>query len=132
MAGNLILLELEIEKRFTINLINIYGPNQDSPKFYSDLSGYISDSSNDFTLICGDFNLVQDFNLDCSNYKSLNNPRARLELLNANAICGRNAKCSLQLTQFHLICDSDLTQTHRNRNRITQVLCNGPLIPLER
>ena len=80
-AGNLILLELEIEKRFTINLINIYGPNQDSPKFYSDLSGYLSDSSNDFTIICGDFNLVQDFNLDCSNYKSLNNSRARLELL---------------------------------------------------
>ena len=50
-AGNLILLELEIEKRFTINLINIYGPNQDSPKFYFDLSGYISDSSNDFTII---------------------------------------------------------------------------------
>ena len=24
---------------------------------------------------------VQDFNLDCSNYESLNNPRARLELL---------------------------------------------------
>ena len=46
----------------------------------------------------------------------------------ANAICGRDAKCSLQLTQFHLICDSDLTQTHRNRNRIAQVLCNGPLI----
>ena len=34
-------------------------------------------------IICGDFNLVQDSNLDCSkNYKSLNNPHVRLELLN--------------------------------------------------
>ena len=48
------------------------------------------------------------------------------DMRTANAICGRDAKCSLQLTQFHLICDSDLTQTHRNR--IAQVLCNGPLV----
>ena len=48
----------------------------------------------------------------------------------ANAICGRDAKCSLQLTQFHLICDSDLTQTHRNR--IAQVLCNGPRVRFPR
>ena len=80
--GNMIWLEIEIEKKFTVNLVNIYGPNKDSPQFYKDLNDSLTNSNNDFTVICGDFNLVQDFDVDCFNYSTLNNPKARLELLN--------------------------------------------------
>lgn len=84
--GNMIILEVEIENRFIINLINIYGPNNDSSEFYTNISEIIYNSEIDFTIICGDYNLVQDFELDCMNYRHLHNPRARQELLNLKNI----------------------------------------------
>ena len=80
--GNMICLDIEIEEKFTVSMINIYGPNVDSPGFYSELDEYISLSTSDFVIICGDFNLLQDFELDCCNYRALNNQNARKELLN--------------------------------------------------
>ena len=80
--GNMICLDMEIEEKFTVSLINIYGPNADSPGFYSELNEFISQSTSDFVIVCGDFNLVQDFDLDCCNYRALNNQNARKELLN--------------------------------------------------
>ena len=79
--GNCISLELEIDNKFTILLINIYGPNLDCPQFYSDINDIICASTSDFYILCGDFNLVQEFDLDCLNYRNLNNPRARDKLL---------------------------------------------------
>ena len=84
---NYISLELEIDNEFIILLINIYGPNLDSPQFYSDINDIICASTSDFYILCGDFNLVQEFELDCLNYKNLNNPRSRdksLELKNTH------------------------------------------------
>ena len=81
LLGNYISLELEIDNKFTILLINIYGPNLDSPQFYSNINDIICASTSDFYTLCGDFNLVQEFELDCLNYKNLNNPRARNKLL---------------------------------------------------
>lgn len=79
--GNMLILEVEIEKKLTVTLINIYGPNNDSPEFYSELNEIISDSTNEFTILCGDFNLTQDQHLDNYNYNAVNNPKAKLELL---------------------------------------------------
>ena len=70
-----------IMNKCSILLINIYGPNLDSPQFYSDINDIICASTSDFYIICGDFNLVQEFELDCLNYKNLNNPRTRNKLL---------------------------------------------------
>ena len=66
---------------FTVNLINIYGPNHDVPEFYSQLITAIQESNDDFSILCGDFNLVQNFNLDCFNYSAINNPRSRQEII---------------------------------------------------
>ena len=66
---------------FTVNLINIYGPNHDSPEFYSQINNVIQESNADFSILCGNFNLVQDFNLDCFNYSAINNPRSRHEII---------------------------------------------------
>ena len=37
----------------------------------------IADFENDNVIICGDWNLILDFEKDCYNYLHINNPRAR-------------------------------------------------------
>ena len=41
-----------------LKLINVYGPNKDSPLFYDSINRIIASSDQSYTLICGDFNLV--------------------------------------------------------------------------
>ena len=41
----------------------------------------ISELENDQVIICGDWNLVLDTDLDYNNYLHFNNPRARKEIL---------------------------------------------------
>lgn len=74
--GNFIVVNLEIEQK-QITLVNIYGPNEDSPNFYSKIEDIIEEFENDTCIICGDFNLVQNQELDTYNYIHVNNPRAR-------------------------------------------------------
>lgn len=71
--GNLLILEIEINKQLSISLITIYGPNQDSPVFFHDINEYIKNSTTDFTVLCGDFNLVLDPSKDYFNYRTTNN-----------------------------------------------------------
>ena len=37
----------------------------------------VDEFDNDMTLICGDWNLIIDPDLDCENYKNINSPKAR-------------------------------------------------------
>ena len=74
--GNFLIANIEVENRFTLTLVNIYGPNQDNPDFYRKLNDYISEMQRDYIAVCGDMNLVLDFQNDCFNYKNRNNPRA--------------------------------------------------------
>ena len=79
--GNYIIMLIELENNIKLTLINIYGPNKDDPEFYKNLKTKLSDSEEEFIIICGDMNMVQDFNLDYFNYVTKNNTKARLELL---------------------------------------------------
>lgn len=36
--GNLLILQLEVDKKFTVTLVNIYGPNKDDPIFLQNLN----------------------------------------------------------------------------------------------
>ena len=45
------------------------------------MASFRQESNADFSILCGDFNLVQDFNLDCFNYSAINNPRSRHEII---------------------------------------------------
>ena len=74
--GNFLIINIEVDKRFTLTLVNIYGPNQDNPDFYHKINEYIAEMQGDFILICGDMNLVLDFPSECFNYKNRNNPKA--------------------------------------------------------
>lgn len=81
-AGNLSIISLLVDKKFNITLVNIYGPNNDDPIFYTDVENVIQNVNTDFIIMCGDWNLIQNFDLDCHSYTNLNNPNARQKVLN--------------------------------------------------
>ena len=65
----------------TINLITLYGPNNDSPSFFEEINELVHNVSADYTILCGDFNVALDNKIDTFNYKHDNNPRARQVIL---------------------------------------------------
>ena len=65
---NQIILEFTTEGKKLL-LCFIYGPNYEDPSFYTNIQEYILDSKGDIVIICGDFNLVLNPELDCYNYK---------------------------------------------------------------
>ena len=78
--GNKLFVEIEFEdKRFS--LINIYGPNNDSPDFYDSIKNDLISANNDFIIWTGDFNLVMNPEKDTKNYININNPRSRDKVL---------------------------------------------------
>ena len=75
-VGNL-KLEILIENKYNVLLLNIYGQTRDDPDFYKIIDGIINNFQGDFVILGGDFNLIQDDKLDLSNYKTINNPKSR-------------------------------------------------------
>lgn len=80
-SGNLLILDIIVQE-INILLINIYGPNLDTPDFYSNLSLKLEELHDDQHIILGgDFNLIMNMELDSKNYKNLNNKKARQEVI---------------------------------------------------
>lgn len=78
--GNLLMADISVHgKRFS--LAAIYGPNNDSPLFFKSLFEEIDRLANESVIICGDFSLVLDPEMDYYNYKQINNKNARKFLL---------------------------------------------------
>ena len=74
-GGNFIMVSLKMmDKDFL--LVNLYGPNQDDPEFYSELEERIFEVGFENVIIGGDWNAISNFYLDCQNYKHHNNPKA--------------------------------------------------------
>ena len=78
--GNFVIMELKLLEE-KITLASIYGPNEDKPSFYRNIKQKISDFGNNKVIICGDWNLVIDPEEDTENYRHINNPNARQEVL---------------------------------------------------
>jgi len=72
--GNFIILKLETENE-SFTLVNLYGPNKDSPKFYREIFAKVDLEYP--TILCGDWNLVLEPKTDTKNYLHVNNPNAR-------------------------------------------------------
>ena len=79
--GNYICLTLKISD-WTLNIMTIYAPNNDSPEFFTEVQKIIQENETDYNIICGDYNLVLDPIIDSYNYKHINNPNARSAVLN--------------------------------------------------
>ena len=73
-TGRFIIVDIEIPQVVRFLLINIYAPNEDSPKFFEDLFNTIEEMDIKNTIFTGDWNVVNDFNQDTLNYTKLNNP----------------------------------------------------------
>lgn len=79
--GNYIVSSILVDNKYSLTIVNLYGPNRDSPDFFRELSNIIEEFSDDFIIMCGDWNLVQNFNLDCHNYVKENNLKNKLEVI---------------------------------------------------
>ena len=77
--GNMIYVDLMLAS-ISFRRINIYAPNTDTPTFFQNVNLLIEENTMDHIVFCGDFNLVLNPRMDCSNYVSINNPNARQTL----------------------------------------------------
>ena len=81
LNGNILSVLLELESK-TILVEGIYGPNRDSPNFYSDeVFKRLNDWDPGYAIYAGDWNIALDPSIDTLNYQNENNPRAKSELL---------------------------------------------------
>ena len=54
-----------------INLITLYG------SFFEEISKLLENANGDYNILCGDFNVALDNDIDTFNYRHVNNPRSR-------------------------------------------------------
>ena len=78
--GNYIILDLQVfDHRFT--LVAVYGPNKDKPNFYLSLKEKVEAMENSSIIMCADWNVVMNYELDTRGYKHCNNPKSRESLI---------------------------------------------------
>ena len=63
-----------------MTLAAVYGSNEDKPCFFETLQSKINIFSNSSLILVGDWNVVQDYNLDTINYRRENNSNSKLKL----------------------------------------------------
>ena len=73
--GRYILLDITINNT-RLSIVNVYGPNDDNPIFFSTLETKMQTWANNSVIIGGDFNVVQDYTIDTLNIQDRNNPKA--------------------------------------------------------
>ena len=78
--GNFIIVNLKTMEQ-DLTLINIYGPNRDSPEFFMKIEQKIIDLNLTNIVWGGDWNLVLNPNLDLHNYRNVNNLKAQEKAL---------------------------------------------------
>ncbi len=78
--GRFIILSVTIRGEKLI-LVNLYGPNEDKPEFFKCVQSKIDSLSGVSVIIGGDFNVVQDYNLDTMNLSNKNNVRSHEQVL---------------------------------------------------
>ena len=101
--GNYIILDIKaINQQFT--LCALYGPNEDSPKFFENISNSITNINNVSIIMAGDWNVVLDYEKDTLNCKHKNNPKSQ--------------KCIYDIqSRFNLV--DVWRKKHENLNRYT-------------
>ena len=80
--GNWIKLDLKIENKFNLRLINVYAPNSDSCSFIEEIDNLLQNNNMEHIIITGDLNIVLEPKLDSDNYVNINNPQNRTGFIN--------------------------------------------------
>ena len=65
--GNFVAMDIVIED-YNMTLIAIYGPNEDTTYFYNQLKNMIDEFEDSSICLCGDWNLVLDYERDTQGY----------------------------------------------------------------
>ena len=78
--GNYIIVALTIDDN-RLTLVCLYGPNKDCPEFFTTVIRHIETLNNNTSILCGDFNVVQDPDLDYYNYCGINNKKSHEKIL---------------------------------------------------
>ena len=65
-------------------LVHIYAPNRDDPNFFKQLKQHILEADNTNILIVGDWKLILEPEVDGTNYKTVNNQNAKVDVCNMN------------------------------------------------
>ena len=79
--GNLLIVDVEICGQLFI-IATLYGPNTDDPYFYIKLQEHIITKDNAPTILCGDRNMVMNFDQDTYSYLRENNIKAKKAVQN--------------------------------------------------
>ena len=74
--GRYVIVDITISNT-RLTLVALYGPNDDTPNFFSLLQAQIETIANSSKIIVGDWNVVQDYDKDTKNYKGKNNPKSK-------------------------------------------------------
>ena len=73
-----IILDIELPAIARFLLVNIYAPNDDTPKYFENLFQNIEKMDIKNIIAVGDWNLVNDFDKDTYNYRKQNNIKASM------------------------------------------------------
>lgn len=102
--GNFLVLGVEIDGIQALNIVVVYGPNEDNPVFYTKLMKNIESLPKRPLVLVGDWNFVLDPGKDSKHYSRIGNPRARqivldfMENENLNDIWRRQHETSTRFT----------------------------------
>jgi len=111
-GGNLLQVRIKV-CGLDFVLTTIYGPNRDNPKFFQQLGDRINQFSELPNIICGDWNLVLDQEMDTINYVRENNVKARRKVLDIIE--------SAELVDIWRVTHPDLKQfTWKNTKNVSQ------------
>ena len=75
--GRYVILDLTIFDT-RLSLVALCGPNKDVPEFFNSLLRQTADVGNYSIIMCGDFNVAQNYDLDTTGYENQNNPKSQL------------------------------------------------------
>ena len=79
-SGNFLILNISYFN-MKHSLTVLYGPNEDSPEFFENISKQLETLGNDSVIIGGDFNVPLDYSSDTKSYRNNNNQKARERVL---------------------------------------------------
>ena len=57
--GNMIVADIKLDS-LKVKVINVYGPNKDSPTFFNTIYNIITNNDEGYVLLCGDLNITLD------------------------------------------------------------------------
>ena len=97
--GRYIIINISTQNQ-KITLVTLYGPNTDSPEFFLNLKETIcaNDLLDNAIILCGDWNVVQNYTMDTVNYTRQNNPKAQEAVfqLTVSLNCLTSSECKIQ------------------------------------